>query len=137
VSDPNRRAQPVPQPAPQPAPAPYYPPPQWQQPHWPPQPPAQPPAEVLADLIDRLPRRERRPSGLAELCSRTFAAFVGTFFGVLLAGVVLLLGVRWYLHWSVASTVEEMNRKLEEDRKANPPPKFEWPSMPTTPTGKK
>jgi hypothetical protein len=48
-------------------------------------------------------RRSRQPGGPSWLssCSSTFTA-------VLLAGILLLVGVRLYLHWSIADAFEKL-----------------------------
>lgn len=91
--------------------------------------------------MSRSPRRNLRPNGIAEFLSRLLASFIGTLFGGLIAGVLLLLIVRSYLHWSVKSTAEEFNKALDEERRKTPPPVFTMPTFSdpwaTPPSGKK
>lgn len=61
------------------------------------------------DSPTRTGSRTRQPGGPSWLHS-----FTATFAGALLAGVVLLLGVRLYIHWSISDTVN----KVKESQKA-------------------
>lgn len=43
--------------------------------------------------------------------------FTAVFAATLLAGAILLLGVRSYIHWSIQDTVRQLNEKIGEKRR--------------------
>lgn len=69
-------------------------------------------------------RRQSQRSAGGDFFSRLVACFLGTLFGTLVSGVLLLLIVRAYLHWSVKSTLDEMGKDT---------PTFTMPTMPKPP----
>lgn len=79
----------------------------------------------LPDDADRPANPRHKPVTLAGLFWTQLAAVT---LGVIIGGGVLLVGVRYYVHWSVADTIE----KLEKERLRPTPPAGPVPAVRTT-----
>jgi hypothetical protein len=55
-----------------------------------------------------------RPQPAARLLIDFFSRFVATFLAVLLAGGLLLIGVRFYVRWEIARVVEGIDKGLKD-----------------------
>lgn len=67
--------------------------------------------------------RARRPAKQHTLGELWLVHFTATLCGFLVASVILGLGVRFYLRWSVQDTIQQMEER-ERRLKAETPPPF-------------